>query len=62
MKVKEEVILAEYLFACIVPEQFKEQIEHCVPQELAGKVHYLSQRGLDLQAWNDKVVEYVSRL
>ena len=62
MKVKEEVILAEYLFACIVPEQFKEQIEKRVPQELVTKVHYLSQRGLSLQEWNAKVVEYVSRL
>jgi len=59
IKVKDEVKLTEYLFACIVPEQFKEQIEKCVPEELADKVHYLSQRGLSLQEWNDKVVERI---
>lgn len=62
LKVKDEILLSEYLFACIVPEQYKEQIEKCVSQELKGKVHYLQQRGLDLQAWNDKVVEYLSRI
>ena len=62
LKVKDEILLSEYLFACIVPEQYKEQIEKCVSKELRGKVHYLQQRGLDLQAWNDKVVEYLSRI
>ena len=59
---KDEILLSEYLFACIVPEQYKEQIEKCISQELKGKVHYLQQRGLDLQAWNDKVVEYLREL
>lgn len=62
IKVKEEVVLSDYLFACIVPEQFKEQIENHVPQELVAKVHYLPQRGISLQDWNGKVVEYISIL
>lgn len=62
LKVKDEIILFDYLFACIVPEQYKERIEKCVSKELRGKVHYLQQRGLDLQAWNDKIVEYLSRI
>lgn len=62
LKVKDEIILSEYLFACIVPEQYREQIEKSVLPELRDKVHYLQQRGLDLQAWNDKVVEYLREL
>ena len=51
-----------YLFACIVPEQYKEKIEKCILPELADKVHYLPQRGLDLQTWNEKVVEHLNQM
>lgn len=50
------------MFGCIVPEQYKEQIESCVPQELIPRSHYLSQRGIGLQDWNSKVAEYVEGL
>lgn len=59
LKVKDEVVLSDYLYACIVPEQYKEQIENSIPQELTTRVHYLPQRGLTLQEWNDKVVNFV---
>lgn len=62
IKVKEEVSLSDYLFACIVPEQYRERIEKYIPQQLISKVHYLTQRGLGLQEWNDKVVEYIRTL
>ena len=59
IKVKDEVILSDYLYACIVPEQYKKQIENYIPQELANRIYYLPQRGLTLQDWNDKVVNFV---
>ncbi|BCN30944.1 hypothetical protein [Anaeromicropila herbilytica] len=62
IKVKGEIILSDYLFACIVPEQYKKQIESCIPQELANRVYYLPQRGLTLEEWNDKVVNFVSTI
>ena len=62
IKVKDEVSLFDYLFACIVPEQYKEQIEKHIPQDLIAKVHYLPQRGISLQEWNNKVVEYIGML
>ncbi len=62
VKVKGEVGLSDYLFACIAPVQYRERLEGCVPRELSSKVHYLAQRGLGLQEWNDRVVEYVDRL
>ena len=62
IKVKNDVILSNYLFACIVPEQYKKQIENCISQELAKRVYYLPQRGLTLQEWNDKVVNFIRAL
>lgn len=62
IKVKDEVFLSDYLFACIVPEHYKEQIHKCIRKELLPKIHYLPQRGLRLQDWNDTIVEYIDRL
>lgn len=62
IKVKEEIILSDYLYACIVPEQFKPQIDNCIPTNLTNKVYYLKQRGLSLPEWNDKVVHFVSNI
>lgn len=59
IKVKDEITLSDYLYACIVPEQYKKQIENHIPQELVNRVYYLPQRGLTLQEWNDKVVNFV---
>lgn len=62
IKIKNEIILSDYLFACIVPEQFKDILEPCIPEEFKTKVHYLPQRGLTLSDWNDKVFDFVRHI
>ena len=62
IKVKDEIVLSDYLFACIVPEQYRGEIENHVFSELADRVHYLSQKGFGLSKWNDKVYDFVCRL
>ncbi|MCL2409752.1 MAG: hypothetical protein FWC96_09140 [Oscillospiraceae bacterium] len=60
-KVKDEIILADYLYACIVPEQYK-KIENHISPELAGRTHYLAQKGLSISDWNNKVYDFVCNL
>ncbi len=62
LKIKDEVLLYNDLFACIVPEQFQKEVATCISPELIDKVHYLSQRGLTLSDWNNKVVQFVNSL
>ena len=62
VKVKDEIMLSEYLFACIVPEQYSAMLETIVLPELASKVHFLSQRGMKLSEWNNKVYSFISAL
>lgn len=62
IKIKNELSLFDYLFACIVPEQFREQIQPKVRPEQISKVHYLKQRGIGFYEWNEKVYQYVSLL
>jgi hypothetical protein len=62
MKVKEEIILTDYLYACIVPEQYKIKLDSRALPELVSKVHFLSQYGIGLTDWNEKVYDFVSKL
>lgn len=61
-KVKDKIALSEYLLACIVPEQYKVKLDHFVLQELSSKVFYLSQKGMRLSEWNNKVYDFVKKL
>ena len=58
-KVKDEMMLSEYLFACIVPEQYRDKLKNFILPELVSKVHYLPQRGTGLSEWNDIVYKYI---
>lgn len=62
IKVKDEINLSEYLFACIVPEQYKNKIENYISSGLLTKVYYLSQKSLGLSDWNEKVYDFVCKL
>ncbi len=61
-KVKDEIILSEYLFACIVPEQYKSKIDNIVLPELKSKVYYLPQKGLHISDWNKRVYDFLEKL
>jgi hypothetical protein len=61
-KVKDEIILNDYLFACIVPEQYKEELSDHILPELISKVHYLSQKSIGLLDWNKKVYAFIDKL
>lgn len=62
IKVKDEINLSDYLFACIVPEQYRSKIENNISSELIAKVHYLPQKGIGLSEWNNKVYDFVCKL
>lgn len=61
-----EIDAEGYLIVHGVSYWLKEKFECACPnanqRKLADKVHYLPQRGLCLQDWNDTVVEYINAL
>jgi hypothetical protein len=61
-KVKDKIVLAEYLFACIAPEQYRVKLENLVLPDISSKVHYLSHKGMSLSEWNDKVYDFIKKL
>jgi len=62
VKVKDEIILADYLFACIVSEQYRADLDGFALPEVAQKIHYLFQDGIGLAAWNNNVYDFVREL
>ena len=59
LKIKDEVILKDWILAIIVPVLYREQLEGHVPEELKSRVHYLDPEGLDIWRWSKYVYEYV---
>ncbi|GHV14134.1 hypothetical protein FACS1894219_09840 [Clostridia bacterium] len=57
LKIQEKIVLSEYLYACIVPEQYKGELN--VLPEFAEKVHYLPQIGLGISDWTKKCYNFV---
>ena len=62
VKVKDEIMLTDYLYACIVPEQYKSELEGFVPQSIMSKMFFLSNNGVGLDDWNKIVYDYVRML
>ena len=62
IKIKDEIMLADYLHSCIIPEQYKNGLANRIPSNLLSKVHYLSQDRLGISSWNEKVYGFVNNL
>ena len=62
IKVKDEIVLSDYLHSCIVPAQYKMDLECLILPGIAERVHYLSQGGLRIQDWSKKVYDFVEGL
>ena len=61
-KIKDELVLSDYLYASIVPEQNRNEFLRIIPPELAGKTYYLPQNRLGMWDWAEKVYDFVERL
>jgi len=61
-KVKDELVLADNLYACIIPKLNQGEFANIIQPELIDKVHYLSQDGLWLPDWSEKVYNFIEWL
>ena len=57
-KIKDELVLADYLHLCIVPSRYKNELEGCVRAEIADKIYYLPQDGLGIWDWAKKAYDF----
>jgi len=61
-KVKDELVLSECLYACIVPEHNRGDLEKYIPADILDKVHYVPLDGLNIWDWAERVYDFVCAL
>jgi hypothetical protein len=61
-KVKDEIILNDYIYACIVPDQYRMKLSSFISPDLTSKVYYLSHVNMSLSEWNNCVYAFVNKL
>ena len=61
LKIRDEVVLKDWVSAIIVPEIHRQQVEPAVPKELRPRVHFLRNDCKDIWEWSEKVYEYVKK-
>ncbi len=62
IKIEHSVPLAQYAFAIVIPELYRERLAPLVPKVLEDRVYYLEHRGLDVWQWSEKAYSYVFAL
>jgi len=61
-KIKDEIILSDYLHCCIIPEHEKMEFENIISSNLINKVFYIKNDCKDIWDWTAKVYDFVLSL
>ena len=59
MKIKDEILLRDWLYAMVVPEELREAIEPAIPDALADRVIYVKNDCKDIWDWSEKVYRVI---
>ena len=62
MKVRNEIVLRDWVHAIIIPEAHRAALAPFIPDDLREKIHYLTNDCPDIWAWSDKVYAYIKAL
>ena len=59
LKIRDEVILKDWVSAVIVPESCRQAVEPYIPENIRSRVHFLQNDCRDIWEWSEKVYEYI---
>lgn len=62
IKVKDEVVLSDYVYAIIIPEAYKNQLEAMIQKNIEGRTYYLSHKNMDVWQWSEEVYSFVHHI
>ena len=62
LKIRDEVVLDDWVNAIIIPDIYHERLVSHIPKELKSRVHYIDSDPLDIWKWSEKVYEFVKGL
>jgi hypothetical protein len=61
-KIKNELILYNNLYCCIIPEQYKTDFINIIPKNIIDKIQYIENNCKNIFDWSEKVYNYISKL
>lgn len=61
MKIKDELILKDWLYALVIPAELKTQLGDKIPDDLRSRVIYIVNDCDDIWSWSEKVYQTVER-
>lgn len=62
LKIRDELILADYIFAIIIPQAEESLLLPYIPKDLENKVHFIKNDCHDIWEWTEKVYHYLEKL
>jgi hypothetical protein len=62
IKVKNQVILEDYVYAIIVPEVYRNKVKNIIPENLKSKTYYIVNDCKDVWDWSEKVYTFVENI
>ena len=61
IKIKDEIVLKDWLYAMIVPAELRETTEPSIPKELADRVIYVTNDCRDIWDWSERVYGMIEK-
>jgi len=61
-KIKDELILYDNLYCCIISEQNKSDFVDIIPKNIITKIHYIENNCKDIYDWSEKVYNFIQKL
>ena len=55
MKIKDEIILKDWLYAMVIPTALRGELDHRIPEDLRSRVIYIENDCRDIWDWSEKV-------
>lgn len=62
LKIRDELLVSDYLYALVVPSEYKDMIYDILPVNLKDKVHYIENSCIDIWEWSEVVYNYVNNI
>lgn len=62
MESKDELILSDYVYAVIIPAEYKDRMDRVIPAALKDRTFYLVNDCKDIWSWSEKVYQFVDNL
>ncbi len=61
-KIKNEVVLSDWVYSIIIPEEYRERVKSHVSKELDKSIFYVKNDCKDIWKWSEKVYKVIKRL